>query len=43
MKWNGWPEAQAFRTLQRTAMDRRTGMVQVAQEVIRGQNLNDRA
>jgi response regulator NasT len=39
MKWNSWPESQAFRTLQRTAMDRRTGMVQIAQEVIRGQNL----
>jgi two-component system, response regulator PdtaR len=39
MKWNSWPESQAFRTLQRTAMDRRTSMVMVAQEVIRGQNL----
>jgi response regulator NasT len=39
MKWNSWPESQAFRTLQRTAMDRRSSMVMVAQEVIRGQNL----
>jgi two-component system, response regulator PdtaR len=38
MKWNNWGESQAFRTLQRTAMDRRTSMVMVAQEVIRGQN-----
>jgi response regulator NasT len=39
MKWNSWPEAQAFRTLQQEAMNRRVTMVQVAQEVLKGQNL----
>jgi response regulator NasT len=39
MKWNGWQEMQAFRTLQTAAMDRRVAMVQVAHEVLAGQNL----
>jgi len=40
MKRHRWSEAEAFRRLQRGAMNRRTTMVELAQEVLNGVDVN---
>jgi response regulator NasT len=40
MKRNRWTEAEAFRRLQRGAMNRRTTMIELAQEVLNGVEVN---
>jgi response regulator NasT len=40
MKRHRWTEAEAFRRLQRGAMNRRTTMVELAQEVLNGVEMN---
>ena len=40
MKRNRWTEAEAFRRLQRGAMNRRTSMIDLAQDVLNGVEVN---
>ncbi len=40
MKRNRWTEAEAFRRLQRGAMNRRTSMIELAQDVLNGVEVN---
>ena len=40
MKRNRWTEAEAFRRLQRGAMNRRTTMIELAQDVLNGVEVN---
>jgi response regulator NasT len=40
MKRNRWTEAEAFRRLQRGAMNRRTSMIEIAQDVLNGVEVN---
>ena len=40
MKRYHWSEPEAFRRLQRGAMNRRTTMIQLAQAVLNGQEVN---
>ncbi len=40
MKRNRWTEAEAFRRLQRGAMNRRTSMIELAQDVLNGVEIN---